>query len=204
MQLAKFQHQFRQALHYQASAESCGIVSDQFSAEQRIQIYRNNFVMSLNEVLALTYPKTLALLGEECFEQMARQHVLSVPLHSGDVSQYGRGFAKTLERFPNVSQAVPYCVEFARLEDQLDESQQQQNEFQMPQYWQSLEQLSQLEPAQHQALVLHLFPVARLFVPTTPFFHSLRRLKHSNSINLRLRKASKGYCSAIKQHRRAA
>ena len=54
--LADIQTQFAQALRYQASADDCHIDSDHFSAEQRMQVYRNNFVISLSEVLQATYP----------------------------------------------------------------------------------------------------------------------------------------------------
>ncbi|MGU3843968.1 HvfC/BufC family peptide modification chaperone, partial [Vibrio diabolicus] len=52
MKLATLQSQFAKALHYQALGEECDIVSDKFTADERIQIYRNNFIISLSEVLA--------------------------------------------------------------------------------------------------------------------------------------------------------
>ncbi|MFA0308871.1 DNA-binding domain-containing protein, partial [Vibrio splendidus] len=84
--LANVQSEFANALRYQNNGEHCDIVSDHFTDGQRIQIYRNNFVISLSEVLAATYPLTEMLVGEECFQQMARLHVLSYPSTSGDVS----------------------------------------------------------------------------------------------------------------------
>ena len=100
--LADVQSEFANALRYQNNGEHCDIVSDHFTDEQRIQIYRNNFVISLSEVLAATYPLTEMLVGEECFQQMARQHVLSYPSTSGDVSGYGEHFEQTIQTFPAV------------------------------------------------------------------------------------------------------
>ncbi|PQJ55625.1 DUF2063 domain-containing protein [Vibrio chagasii] len=118
--LADVQSEFANALRYQNDGEHCDIVSDHFSDQQRIQIYRNNFVISLSEVLAATYPLTEVLVGEECFQQMARQHVLSYPSTSGDVSGYGEHFEQTIQAFPSVVEAAPYLSEVARYEWQKD------------------------------------------------------------------------------------
>ncbi|MDG3399591.1 DNA-binding domain-containing protein, partial [Vibrio parahaemolyticus] len=72
MKLATLQNQFAKALHYQALGDDCDIASDQFTADERMQIYRNNFIISLSEVLSATYPMVEALLGETCFAQIAR------------------------------------------------------------------------------------------------------------------------------------
>ncbi|WP_036828640.1 DNA-binding domain-containing protein, partial [Photobacterium sanctipauli] len=114
--LQQLQQDFAKALHYQPSPASSQINDGHFPAEQLIQIYRNNFIMSLSEVLEATYPCTLAVVGEECFAQLARQHVLSVPLTEGDVSHYGEGFAASIEGQPELCQAVPYLADLARLE----------------------------------------------------------------------------------------
>ncbi|WKY58045.1 DNA-binding domain-containing protein [Vibrio sp. SNU_ST1] len=118
--LADVQSEFANALRYQNNGEHCDIVSDHFTDEQRIQIYRDNFVISLSEVLAATYPLTEMLVGEECFQQMARQHVLSYPSTSGDVSGYGEHFEQTIQAFPAVIEAAPYLAEVALYEWQKD------------------------------------------------------------------------------------
>ncbi|WP_299690472.1 DNA-binding domain-containing protein [uncultured Vibrio sp.] len=118
--LADVQLEFANALRYQNNGEHCDIVSDHFTDEQRIQIYRNNFVISLSEVLAATYPLTEMLVGEACFQQMARQHVLSYPSTSGDVSGYGEHFEQTIQAFPAVIEAAPYLAEVALYEWQKD------------------------------------------------------------------------------------
>ena len=60
------------------------------------------------------------MVGEECFSQLARQHVLSRPLEQGDVSHYGGGFAGTINSQPTVNEAVPYLADLARLEWYID------------------------------------------------------------------------------------
>lgn len=116
---------FSDALHYQPSTITQSIHAGRFPAEQLIQIYRNNFIISLSEVLEATYPCTLAVVGEECFAQLARQHVLAQPLEEGNVSHYGDGLANTIEHLPSLMEAVPYLADLARLEWIVDQVSQQ-------------------------------------------------------------------------------
>ncbi|WP_064601545.1 HvfC/BufC N-terminal domain-containing protein [Photobacterium sp. J15] len=118
--LRRLQQDFAAALHYQPSPVTDEITDGQFQAEQLIQIYRNNFIISLSEILEVVYPSVKAVVGEECFSQLARQHVLTCPLQQGDVSHYGEGLCDTIESQPELSAAVPYLADLARLEWSLD------------------------------------------------------------------------------------
>lgn len=152
--LADVQLEFANALRYQNNGEHCGIVSDHFTDEQRIQIYRNNFVISLSEVLAATYPLTEMLVGEECFQQMARQHVLSYPSTSGDVSGYGEHFEHTIQAFPAVIEAAPYLGEMALCEWQKDNLARLTSQAHVDQ--RPLSCLADVPQEQQGALVFHL------------------------------------------------
>ncbi|WP_135385865.1 HvfC/BufC N-terminal domain-containing protein [Vibrio tasmaniensis] len=152
--LANVQSEFANALRYQNSGEHCDIVSDHFTDEQRIQIYRNNFVISLSEVLAATYPLTEMLVGEECFQQMARQHVLSHPSTSGDVSGYGEHFEQTIQAFPAVIEAAPYLCEVAIYEWNKDSLIRYVSESHVDQ--RPLAGLADVPQEQQGALVFHL------------------------------------------------
>ncbi|SBS69057.1 DNA-binding domain-containing protein [Vibrio splendidus] len=151
--LANVQSEFANALRYQNNGEHCDIVSDHFTGEQRIQIYRNNFVISLSEVLAATYPLTEMLVGEECFQQMARQHVLSYPSTSGDVSSYGEHFEQTIQAFPAVIEAAPYLGEVALYEWQKDSLVRCVSESHVDQ--RPLSRLADVPQEQQGALVFH-------------------------------------------------
>lgn len=153
--LADVQTQFAQALHYQASADDCHIVSDHFSAEQRMQVYRNNFIISLSEVLQATYPMLEALVGEECFAGLARQHVLTHPLLEGNVTHYGQGFDQTVNQFPAVVEAAPYASEVARFEWANDLVQQRYANA-PARACQPLTQLAAIEEEKHSQIILHL------------------------------------------------
>ncbi|WP_373929920.1 DNA-binding domain-containing protein [Vibrio cyclitrophicus] len=152
--LADVQSEFANALRYQNNGDHCDIVSDHFTDEQRIQIYRNNFVISLSEVLAATYPLTEMLVGEECFQQMARQHVLSYPSTSGDVSGYGEHFEQTIQTFPTVIEAAPYLAEVALYEWKKDSLVRCISESHVDQ--RPLSCLADVPQEQQGALVFHL------------------------------------------------
>jgi len=160
--LHQLQNQFAKALHYQAKGEDCHIISDQFSADERMQIYRNNFIISLSEVLEATYPMLHALVGEECFNQVARQHVLSHPLTEGNVTYYGEHFEQTLQQFEAVIEAAPYCVEVAKFEWACDVSQQRFSVHSadglIP-----LAHLANIDPSHHGEIRFHLRPDVQLF-----------------------------------------
>ncbi|MFA0196471.1 DNA-binding domain-containing protein [Vibrio artabrorum] len=152
--LAEVQLEFANALRYQNNSGHCDIVSDHFTDEQRIQIYRNNFVISLSEVLAATYPLTEMLVGEECFQQMARQHILRYPSTTGDVSGYGEHFAQTIQTFPAVIEAAPYLAEVALYEWQKDSLVRCLSKSHIDQ--RPLAGLADVPPEQQGALVFHL------------------------------------------------
>ncbi|EPE2687928.1 DNA-binding domain-containing protein [Vibrio alginolyticus] len=163
MNLATLQSQFAKALHYQALGEDCDIASDTFTADERMQIYRNNFIVSLSEVLSATYPMVEALLGEECFEQIARQHVLSYPLKEGNVVHYGEGFQDTIMQFSQVIAQAPYSPEVARFEWHIDLARQVQYEQSNAAKLKPLALLCEVSEEQQPALVLHLKKGCRNF-----------------------------------------
>ena len=118
--LHRLQREFAAALHYRPSHAPAQVAEGRFPPEQLIQIYRNNFIISLSDILDAVYPCVKAVVGEACFCQLARQHVLTRPLEQGDVSHYGGGFADTINNQPTVSEAVPYLADLASLEWYID------------------------------------------------------------------------------------
>lgn len=124
MTLSELQRQFHLALHEQTRAKACGIISDHFDADQRLQIYRNNHLFSLSDALTASYPLLVALLGEECFQHIARRHILTHPPVQGDVTLYGEGLARTLALFPHVINQAPYSQSVAEFEWTLENARQ--------------------------------------------------------------------------------
>ncbi|PMH38673.1 hypothetical protein BCU68_07520 [Vibrio sp. 10N.286.49.B3] len=161
--LAKWQHEFSQALQYQHDGASCAIVSDQFSSQQRLQIYRNNYILSLSEVLAATYPLVLALVGEACFAQLARQHILTTPNPAGDVTSYGENFHHSIEHFPAVIDAAVYLPQVALFEWQHDLSRQAFATQSIESSVRPLADIAHLSAEQQGDIQLCLTPSLRLF-----------------------------------------
>ncbi|UTM57239.1 DNA-binding domain-containing protein [Photobacterium sp. CCB-ST2H9] len=122
--LATLQTSFARALHYQPSEITDHITPHALRAEQQLQIYRNNFIISLTEVLEATYPAVKAVVGEACFSALVRQHILTVPLEQGDVSHYGCGLENTIAAQEALHQSVPYLADLARLEWLVDRAAQ--------------------------------------------------------------------------------
>lgn len=189
--LAQLQRHFANALHYQKNGEDCDITSDTFSADERVQIYRNNFIIGLSEVLQATYPMVLALVGEECFCQLARQHVLNNPLTSGDVSHYGEHFADTVQHFPAVMKAAPYLPDVAEFEWHIDLAQQRHDSIvqkkRLP-----LTQLSELPADKHAEIVLHLQPGVLPFSARFAVFSLQVAIENQQFDDLNLNQAEQG------------
>lgn len=190
--LAELQNTFAQALHYQATGEECNISSDTFTADERMQIYRNNFIISLSEVLQVTYPMLNALWGEECFEQIARQHVLKFPLEAGDVSHYGEHFEQTIAQFPAVVEAAPYSLEVARYEWSIDLAQQQSHQVSLAEDLLPLANLSHVEETQQPQIQLHLKPGVIAFQSPYALFSLQQAINNNNFDNLNLEQAQQG------------
>lgn len=118
--LRNLQHQFAAALHYQPHDLATTIIKGNFSSAQRLQLYCNNFIISLTDVLATIYTTVSAMIGDDCFNHLARQHILNHPLPQGDVTIYGAHFSDTIAAQPRLVSSLPYLVDLARLEWQRD------------------------------------------------------------------------------------
>lgn len=116
MGLAALQQAYRDyLLEGRSDSLAEAIVADAFDAEERLRIYRNNFLIGLGEALKANFPVTMRLLGEDFFAQAARAFVLQAPPARPCLFEYGEGFAEFLETLPDLA-ALPYVAEMARFE----------------------------------------------------------------------------------------
>lgn len=90
-ELASLQRAFASGLLGQDDAILGHIQPGRFAPDALLQIYRNNFILGLTEVLASSYPAVRAMVGETFFEAAARGFVLAAPLEEGSVMDYGGG-----------------------------------------------------------------------------------------------------------------
>ena len=89
--------------------------------DARMEVYRRGVLANLRGALASAYPVVLRLVGEDFFDEAARQYALAVPSVSGDLSEYGAGFGDFLARYPHAA-GLAYLGDVARLEWAVHES----------------------------------------------------------------------------------
>lgn len=160
--LEQVQSAFTDALRYQNDASTIGIISERFTADERVQIYRNNFTVSLSEVLLAIYPNTQLLVGEECFDAIAKHHIIHNPPISGDVTTYGKGFDQTIASLDNIISAEPYLADVALAEYRMDQL-LSTGKPSISSYTLSLSELQNTPESIHPNIVLELKPSITLF-----------------------------------------
>ena len=84
-------------------------------ARRRLSLYRGNVQVNVRKALANAYPICAKLVGDEFFDGLALEYAAREPSTSGDLNEYGAGFATFLDGFAPVAQ-VPYLPDVARLE----------------------------------------------------------------------------------------
>lgn len=89
--------------------------TNRFTDTQRFQIYRNNIFIGLREALAGVYPVINKLIGDEFFQQVAREYIHRYPANHGNVHEFGAELPEFLSEFPGV-EGLPYLLDVGRLE----------------------------------------------------------------------------------------
>lgn len=80
-----------------------------------LAVYRNNYRVSLMEMLAIAYPIIKQLVGDSFFEGLAREFVCATPSRSGNLHVYGEGFASFIRHFSH-ARSLPYLADVAAME----------------------------------------------------------------------------------------
>lgn len=110
LQEAVFDALFRR--NERAAAE----VRDQgLAPARRLQIYRNNMMVSLADALAAVYPVVQRLVGEDFFRHSARRYIPLHPSRAGHLQPFGAAYAEFLAGFEPAA-GLPYLPDVARLE----------------------------------------------------------------------------------------
>jgi len=102
--LAQAQREFMGALFGDAPAAAPGLA-----------VYRRGALANLCGAVRATYPVVRRLVGDAFFDEAARRHALEVPSGSGNLDDYGAGFADFLAAYPHAA-GLPYLPDVARLE----------------------------------------------------------------------------------------
>ncbi len=109
--LRELQTGFSSALRSPETETDVPLVAD----PRRINVYRNNFRITLRDTLGSLYPVVRKLVGDAFFHQCASDFVRRNPSRSGDLNDYGETFADFLSDY-EAAQSLPYLDDVARLE----------------------------------------------------------------------------------------
>lgn len=82
---------------------------------QRLQIYRNNCLISLTEALKATFPVTRRLVGDGFFRTAAAAFISDHPPREPRLAAYGATFADFIKHYPPAA-SLAYLPDMARLE----------------------------------------------------------------------------------------
>jgi hypothetical protein len=145
----------------------------EFSAAERVQIYRRNTVVTLTEALAACYPTVQSLVGEEFFGETAEQYIRLYPPTSGNLHDFGSALATFLAHFAP-AQALAYLPDVARLEWARQLSYHADDAPAL-----EIETLKAVSPAELETLRFEQHPASRLIASAYPIF-DIWQLHNSN------------------------
>ena len=122
MQLSEIQQQFR---HHMLSGGElitdpdpafAGIFNTgRVDLDERLEIYHNNVIGALSDVLMTTFPTVVALTGEQFARAVIDRYVRAYPPEKGCLNDYGAEFADFLAGLPQIA-SFAYLPDVARLD----------------------------------------------------------------------------------------
>ena len=96
-------------------AMSAWIETGPITAAEALAVHRNTALHGLVNALRLSHPTVDALVGEDFFDQTARDFVRAFPPASAWLTGYGEGFADFLSGYESVRE-LPYLADVARFD----------------------------------------------------------------------------------------
>jgi hypothetical protein len=126
------------------------------AAQDRLEVYRNNFVQAFRHALALTYPVIERLVGAPYFDRLAHDYQVAHPSPSGDLHHAGEAFARFLETQFRDSEYA-YFADVARLEWALEDARRATG---VPHL--DVNALAGIDAERHGEVLLRLHPAARV------------------------------------------
>jgi hypothetical protein len=105
----------RSSLLRQDNAAEELVADSAFEPTHRLQLYRNNLVISLTEALAAIYPVVQRLVGEDFFKVACREFIPMHPPRQAPLHQFGNVFPEFIRAFKPAS-SLPYLADVAALE----------------------------------------------------------------------------------------
>lgn len=168
MRLAQWQDSFIQALRQGGSDEALLSLVKPGQAS-RLDIYRNNSLQALTATLSISFPISLQLVGEACFNQLATDYIQSNPMREMNLNHYGETFPAFLKQIIDTRiefSRVKYLPQLADLEWSLQLSYYAADSLDCS----PIASIAELTEAQHQDVVMLLRPDISIHHSTYPLF----------------------------------
>jgi hypothetical protein len=89
--------------------------SGKFSGGQLLQVYRNNFYLSLTKALRDIHPVVYKLVGDGFFNYTAEIYIRQHPSNCGNLHNFGSEFGNFISTFKPAAD-LPYLTDIARLD----------------------------------------------------------------------------------------
>ena len=138
------------------------IADDGIDSAHRLQVYRNHYSITLRESLAATYPVIARLVGETCFNMLAREFITLSPPKSPCLFEYGDGFPLYLAAVA-ILDPYPYLPDVAHLEWALNVAHHAPDTPAL-----AGEDFAHLQPAQYSDMVFSFHPACRFVASRFP------------------------------------
>lgn len=100
---------------YTGERTSLAYLDTKIASHARLDIYQNNTVFGLTDILANAFPVLKKIVGDEFFKTIARYYIKSHPQSSGNRHSFGRALAEFLTEF-KAAASLPYLRDVAALE----------------------------------------------------------------------------------------
>lgn len=119
MNTAQFQQSMADVINGQQSPFAEHGLLGPATAEQLLQVYQNNYHISLTEYLDAVFPACAALVGGDFFTQLSHAYVDKNPLLAPQLDGYGEMLPDFIRSY-ELAASVPYLADVSQLEWQLD------------------------------------------------------------------------------------
>ena len=162
--LREIQEQF--ARHLQGLPTSPDITKqvqhNQLENRQRLQVYQNNFKLSLTNNLAAIYPVIEKLVGEQFFNYACHEFIKVNPSKQGNLHAYGIEFSEFLGDF-KPAKTLKYLPDMAKLEWAYHEVFHEASAGKF-----DIQALQQVKEDQYPLLIFSLHPATRMLASCYP------------------------------------
>jgi hypothetical protein len=91
------------------------VADSAFEPADRLQLYRNNLVISLTEALAAVYPVVQRLVGEDFFRVACREYIPQYPPRQAPLHEFGKEFPGFIKTYRPAT-SLDYLADVAALE----------------------------------------------------------------------------------------